>query len=305
MIISHAQGPERGPEDIGRTSFGCNGDMNVRRDDFPGWSRHAGIRATGLLMVAIGCLMADVVLSQEPAPAQLPIPAIKPASKSTNWGTGFVVRDGYVITALHVILNHNNVLLGPVASGRWVQAELVQSDAKLDLALLKARIDLPPLSLAPSADVPTGLEVSVIGYPQPKFQGLGKKITHGIVNGYLSERQHAQDIGYLQISAEVSQGNSGGPVLAPDGTVIGMVQRKIDAKKVAEQSEDLLINVNYALRSSQIIKFLQSGPASPQIQSLSLAAVLRPFQIFDKTQASVLAVIGRDVASASSVVPTP
>lgn len=242
-----------------------------------------------LVVAAVFCLTAGLVSSQEKA-----IPTSKPASHGVNWGTGFVVANGYVITAFHVIQNRNSVLVGPDASGRWMRAELLQSDTKLDLALLKARVDLPTLNLAPSADVPTGLEVSVIGYPQPKFQGMGKKITHGIINGYRSENQHSLDIGLLQISAEVSKGNSGGPVLAPDGTVIGMVQRKIDSRKVAEQTQDVLVNVNYALRSSQIIKFLQSSPASPQIQSLSLSTVLRPFQIFEKTQASVLAVIGRE-----------
>jgi S1-C subfamily serine protease len=61
--------------------------------------------------------------------------------------------------------------------------------------------------------------------PGPKVQGLSKKITQGIVNGYRSERQNAQDVGYLQISAEESKGNSGGPVFAADGSMIGLVQR--------------------------------------------------------------------------------
>ena len=123
------------------------------------------------------------------------------------------------------------------------------------------------------------------------------KITQGIINGYRSERQNAQDIGLFQISAEVSKGNSGGPVMAPDGTVIGMVQRKINAKKVEEQTEDLMVNVNYALRASQIIAFLQSGPASPRIRNLSLSTVLRPYQIFEQSQSSVVAIIGRSRAS--------
>lgn len=217
-----------------------------------------------------------------------------PTVNVSSWGTGFVVSEGYVLTAFHVVQGRAGLLVGPNASNRWVSAELVQSDATLDLALLKARLDLPPLSLTPSSNIPTGLEISVIGYPQPKFQGLGRKITQGLINGYRSERQNVQDIGLLQISAEVSKGNSGGPVLAPDGTVIGMVQGKINAKKVEAQTEDLLVNVNYALRSSQIISFLQSGPSSPRIKNLSLSTVLRPYQIFEQSQSSVVAIIGRN-----------
>ena len=268
--------------------------MTLRTDTSRLLRRLAPGRTLRFWLAATCWLLAGAAWSQTAEPA---LATASPAATASNWGTGFVVSEGFVITAFHVIQGRNNVLVGPLAGGRWASAEIVQSDPGLDLALLKTRIDLPPLRLAPSVDVPAGLEVSVIGFPQPRFQGLGKKITNGIVNGYRSERQNAQDIGLFQISAEVSRGSSGGPVFAPDGAVIGMVQRKINAQKVAEQTEDLVVNVNYALRSSQIIKFLQAGPASPRVQNLSLSTVLRPYQIFEQTQASVLAVIGRSVAS--------
>lgn len=254
-------------------------------------------RALRLWLAWIFGLLVHAAWAQTAAPTPAAAAPAPHVAASSSWGTGFVVAEGHVITAFHVIQGRNAVLVGPLASGRWVPAEVVHSDPRLDLALLKANIDLPAVSLAPSADVPMGLEVSVIGFPQPRFQGMGKKITQGIVNGYRSERQQARDVGLVQISAEVSRGNSGGPVFAPDGSVIGMVQRKINAQKVAEQTEDTVVNVNYALRSSQIIKFLQAGPVSPRLQSLSLSTVLRPYQIFEQTQASVLAVIGRSAAS--------
>jgi len=246
-------------------------------------------------------------LSATPLWSQSVVPNAAPAAPTSNSGTGFVVGDGYVLTALHVVQGRTTVQVGPLTGGKWVNADIVQSDAKLDLALLKAPIALPAVSLAPSSEVPTGLEISVIGYPLPKFQGLSKKITQGVVNGYRggSESQQAQDIGLMQISAEVSRGNSGGPVFAPDGSVIGMVQRKMDARKLAEQAEDLVVNVNYALRSSQIIKFLQAADVSPRVQGLSLSTVLRPYQVFEREQASVLAIIGRGGAPSAAPAPTP
>lgn len=254
---------------------------------------HRWILAFALLLLCLGA-WTDPARAQPAAPAIAPAPAASKSSATANfWGTGFVVGEGYVITALHVVNGKTGLLVGPDGANRWVAAELVQSDASLDLALLKARISAPVLSLASSANLPTGLEISVIGYPQPRFQGFGQKITSGIINGYRVEKQNAQDVGLFQFSAEVARGNSGGPVFAPDGTVIGMVQRKIDAKKVAEKTEDLLVNVNYALRSSQIIKFLQAGPAAPRVQTLALATVLRPYQLFEQSQASVMAILGR------------
>lgn len=218
------------------------------------------------------------------------------ANLGTNAGTSFVVGSGYLLTAYHVVQGRNSIQVGPLPDGKWTSAEVVQSDAKLDLALLKANVDLPPVALYNSPDIPVGLEIIVIGYPQPKYQGMTKKITQGIVNGYRSEKSGADNV-LMQISAEISRGNSGGPVFASDGTVIGLVERKMNAAKVAEQTEDWVVNVNYALRSSQIIKFLESSPVAPQLQKLSIDKVLRPYELFSQKQGSVLAVIGRTVGS--------
>lgn len=227
--------------------------------------------------------------------------ASPPKTTSVSWGTGFVVAEGYLLTAHHVVKGRSSIFVGPVGLGptgqpRWVLAQVAHTDPALDLALLKARIELPPLPLNPEATIPLGLEVSVIGYPQPRLQGMSKKITQGIINGYRNESATHIDSGYMQISAEVSQGNSGGPVLAPDGTVVGMVQRKLNTNKVSERAQDLLINVNYALRSSVLLQFMQNSPASARQQTLSLSKVLRPYQLFEQTQDSVLAVLGQGTA---------
>lgn len=230
-------------------------------------------------------------------------PAKPPAQESvptatTSWGTGFVVAPGYLLTAYHVVQKRNQIRIGPVGktSGgltRWLKAEIVKTDPTNDLALLKFNEVLPALKLNPSTSTPVGIEAFVIGYPQPRIQGASRKITAGIVNGYRSEGLSLPESGLLQISAEISHGNSGGPVIAPDGTVIGMVQRKISTAKVAEKMQDLLINVSYALRSSQMVNFLKSTDAAYQTQSINLDAILRPYQIFDMHQQSVLAVVGR------------
>lgn len=240
------------------------------------------------------------------AAAQNP-PPIKTETATVSWGTGFVVSDGFLLTSLHIVRDKSAVFVGAFGTSstgqpRWTKAEIVSTDTTLDLALLKARTDAPALSLHPAPLVPLGLEISIIGYPQPRFQGMSQKITQGIVNGYRNNDLQDTSSGYLQISAEVSQGNSGGPVLAPDGTVIGMVQRKLNATKLAERTEDLLINVNYALRSSELIRFLQSASVQPLVKTVSLETHLRPYQIYQKTQASVLAVIGR-TSSAAPVAP--
>jgi len=220
-------------------------------------------------------------------------------------GTAFVVADGYVLTALHVVEGKELILLGPMDRTRWMRAELIKSDAKLDLALLKARLVLPALSFARWSEVPVGLEVSVIGFPQPRVQGLSKKITQGIINGNRSDRNESIDTGYFQLSAEVAMGNSGGPVLAPDGSVVGMVQKKVNVQGVAERTNDVLVNVSFALKSAQLMEFLKDTPVHPVVRALSIDTVLRPYQLFAQSEASVLAVVARQQAARSGTDTQP
>ncbi|WP_158238083.1 serine protease [Limnohabitans sp. 15K] len=237
-----------------------------------------------------------------PAPSQASTPThLAPPANPVSWGTGFVVSEGHLLTSLHLVRDKTTIFVGPVGTlaigqPRWVVAELVRTDPALDLALIKARIDLPALALHPTPTVPLGLEISVIGFPQPRIQGMSKKITQGIVNGYRSPNMQAATDGLMQISAEVSQGNSGGPVLAPDGTVVGMVQSKLNATQVAERTKDLMFNVSFALRSSELIRFLQGTAVQPLQRSVSLQTHLRPYQIFEQSQASVLVVMSRGTA---------
>lgn len=220
-------------------------------------------------------------------------------------GTGFVVADGYLLTALHVVRDPSSIWVGPLEGKRWSKAELIASDSALDLALLRAKFSAPALSLATWSEVPVGLEVSVIGYPQPRLQGLSKKITQGIINGNRSDRSESIDTGYFQLSAEVAMGNSGGPVLAPDGAVVGMVQKKVNVQRVAERTQDVLVNVSFALKSAQLLEFLRDSPAQAVIHPLSLDTVLRPYQLFAQTESSVLAVVARQAGARASSETSP
>ena len=240
------------------------------------------------LLVCSLCLL----LSQ-PSWSQSTAPAATPAPGQVAIGTGFVVAEGYLLTAMHIVRDRESIWVGPVDGKRWVKAELIKSDNPLDLALLSVKITAPPLVFAPWSEVPTGLEVSTIGFPQPKLQGLSKKITQGLVNGNRSDRNESFDAGFFQFSAESQMGNSGGPVLSPDGLVLGMVQKKLNALDVAERTHDLPVNVSYALKSSEILEFLKGTPVQAKVKSLSLNTYMRPFQLFQQKQNSIFSVVAR------------
>lgn len=280
----------------------------------PNWRQHC-------ISLALTCF-AFICAAQEAGTTPRTEPAATPATPSASsapgtvttvrpgsWGTGFVVAPGYLLTAHHVVRDHTRWLVGPVGTTstgrpRWIPAELVKSDAARDLALLKIAEVLPALSLSGQPIVPIGLEAVAIGFPQPRLQGSSRKITQGIVNGYRNNDNTQAEQGFLQISAEVSQGNSGGPVLAADGTVIGMVQRKLNSARIAERTQDVPVNVNYALRSSQLVEFLHESPAQASVQNISMQKVLRPHQLYEMAQASVLAVVGLGSTASTTTPPS-
>ena len=234
----------------------------------------------------------------------LALPAMAQTTPASNlsMGTGFVVADGLMVTAAHVLRDKDSVWVGPMEAKRWLRAQVLKVDEQHDLALIAVKLDAPALSLARWSDVPNGLEVFVVGFPQPRLQGLSKKITQGLINGNRSDRNESFDSGYFQFSAEVQQGNSGGPIFSPDGLVVGMVQKKLNALSVAEKTNDLPVNVSYGLKSSEIVNFLAGTPAQANVSSLSLRTLLRPYQVFAQHQGSIFAVVGRKSPAAPEAV---
>jgi S1-C subfamily serine protease len=241
----------------------------------------------GRFALLIGCLLAWAVRAQEVAPSRV--------------GTGFVVSEaGDIVTAHHVVRDGAEILVGPVAPRRWLRARVVRVDEANDLALLRAPVARPPLTLGRWQEVPVGLEVFVLGYPQPRLQGAGKKITQGIING---ERTDAETGRHFQLSAEIQRGNSGGPVLAPDGSVIGVVQSKLNALSVAERTRDLPQNVNYALKSSVLLGFLEGAGVPVTLAGPDLSRSVRAFEVYRRHEASILMVVARKPAARSAIAP--
>lgn len=135
-------------------------------------------------------------------------------------GSGFLVdRSGYIVTNNHVIENASTVN-AVLQDGRELEATLVGTDPKTDLALLKVESngDLPALQFGNSDDARVGDWVLAIGNPF----GLGGSATAGIISARGRDIQSGPYDDYLQIDAPINSGNSGGPVFNADGEVIGV-----------------------------------------------------------------------------------
>jgi S1-C subfamily serine protease len=72
------------------------------------------------------------------------------------------------------------------------------------------------------------------------------------------------DTRYLQISAAVQPGNSGGPLLDNGGQVVGMVAAKLNALKFAKATGDIPENINFAIKTGALRDFLDNSVVTYQ-----------------------------------------
>jgi serine protease Do len=134
-------------------------------------------------------------------------------------GSGFVIRaDGLIVTNRHVIVGARAIRIR-LTDGREFPAKILGADAVTDIALLKiAATGLPVLHLGSSSTVSVGDAVIAIGDPF----GLGQSVSAGIVSARERTLEDDPYIDFLQTDAAINRGNSGGPLLTVDGTVVGV-----------------------------------------------------------------------------------
>jgi len=142
-----------------------------------------------------------------------------PRRNAEAQGSGFFISaDGYVVTNNHVV-DHASEVQVTMDDGRTLDAKIVGTDPKTDLAVLRVKEggNFPYVPFAAKAPR-VGDWVVAIGNPF----GLGGTVTAGIVSA------RGRDIGagpyddFLQIDAPVNRGNSGGPTFNLNGEVVGI-----------------------------------------------------------------------------------
>ena len=214
------------------------------------------------------------------APAQITLPAEDIAEKALaatvylemkdnngktlGIGSGFFVKSNLIATNYHVIEGAAKGTAKLVSKYTKYKIEgVTATDKTNDLALLKVTTyGIKPLSLGNSDIVKIGATVYVAGNPK----GLEGTFSDGIISSrrdkYTKER--------LQMTAPISPGSSGGPVLNKKGEVIGIsvaVHRALDAQ-----------NLNFAIPSKYLKKLLEqpniAKPLSQEKQSISADTLL-------------------------------
>ena len=139
-------------------------------------------------------------------------------------GSGFVIDTaGRIVTNFHVVQGAEQIEVS-FSNRDSVQARVVGTDPSTDLALLKVNVDaraLRPLDLGNSDRVRVGDSVVAIGNPL----GLERSVTAGIISALhrpLTAPNEFTIDDVIQTDASINSGNSGGPLIAANGAVIGV-----------------------------------------------------------------------------------
>ncbi|MEC7832300.1 MAG: Do family serine endopeptidase [Pseudomonadota bacterium] len=136
-----------------------------------------------------------------------------------SFGSGFILtNDGYIMTNNHVVSNSSEILI-TLSDETVLEAQLIGSDSRSDLALLKVDgKNLPTVSVATADNLKVGEWVLAIGSPF----GFSHTVTAGIVSGKQRKLPDESYVPYIQTDVAINPGNSGGPLFNLSGDVVGV-----------------------------------------------------------------------------------
>ena len=136
-----------------------------------------------------------------------------------SFGSGFIIsKEGYVLTNNHVV-DHADKVMVKLNDRRELEAEVIGTDERTDVALLKIKADnLPIVQIGNPQTLKVGQPVLAIGSPF----GFDYSATAGIVSAKSRALPNESYVPFIQTDVAINPGNSGGPLFNSDGQVIGI-----------------------------------------------------------------------------------
>ena len=193
---------------------------------------------------------------------------ISPLQPETWTGTGFALKNKYIVTNYHVVDGASKISVKGIQGNfnKSYTAEIVGLDKINDLALIRITdsdftgFGTIPYSISNiTADV--GSEIYVLGFPLTATMGEEIKLTTGIIS---SKTGFQGDVALYQISAPIQPGNSGGPLFDSKGNIIGIVSAKHNGAE----------NVGYAIKTNYLRNLVESCSSLSILPTSNLVASL-------------------------------
>lgn len=247
----------------------------------PNWAFRLILKYDFVKAYPTGTMYAEAARKAEARIIEEEVKRREEEAKKAGWtGTGFALKDGYVVTNYHVIEDATNITIQGIKGdfSNKLTAQVVASDKFNDIAILKINDSrftgfgtIPYLVKTNISDVAE--EIFVLGYPMTSTMGDEIKYTTGVIS---SKTGFQGDVSQYQISAPVQPGNSGGPLFDAKGNVIGIVSA------IHTGAE----NVGYAIKTSYLKNLIDSVlpsnilPATNSVQTLSNAEKVKKIKSF-------------------------
>lgn len=189
------------------------------------------------------------------SPSVVTIELMSPGNKVLKTGSGFVIDDaGTVVTNAHVLTatGADHAVVKTTGGQEKIVSSISDADTDRDIAIFKCE-GLKPTKLAlRDADPQVGERAFAIGHSL----GFSHSLSEGIVSGV--RREPSVPAKYIQTTAAISHGNSGGPLVDADGEVIGMTTLFIAGGQ----------NINFAISVEDINRLVGRGGAGHKISEL-------------------------------------
>ncbi len=171
-------------------------------------------------------------------------------------GSGFVVAPHFVVTNAHVVAGVSQITV-EIPHDSSFQARAVDFDPRFDLAVLEVQGPAlpPPLRLDPSLIV-RGTKTAVLGYPEDgpfdAEPAAVRDVLEAVGLDIYGNQESSRTV--YEIDSLVRPGNSGGPLVLPDGEVVGVV--------FSRSSSDP--SIGYALASPGVLSRVQAAESDPR-----------------------------------------
>jgi tetratricopeptide (TPR) repeat protein len=250
---------------------------------------NGALRTTALCALLAMAALCERAAAQDAAdvlaaarPAVVTIVARDKHGVARGQGSGFIVRsDGVIVTAWHVVKGAAFARVRLPGGASYGVAGVIAKDVDKDFAVLKVSANnLPFVELGDSDAVRQGDRVLTLGSPL----GLDQSASEGIVSAV----RKGGGLTFLQITAPVSAGNSGGPVLNAAGQVVGIVEFRIkegqalnfavgiNCVKEAVSATNQPVPLNAAARSGEQGRVRGKAVAAPR-RAATLAHYSAPY----------------------------